>query len=237
MRARCLLVPPSALLCAADLKPGRIMFLTDRGVGMVMAVKTTSTGVAVTIGPVALTDAIRDSHFKTDKAIAIENPVAQSATGPFWADPTLQQQAGVTAGSGADLPAAYRHRSGVVPSLPHPPSPAAVVAETIKATPGSFNLTGACCSSGPSTALKYDNKGLSMSGQIAMDMDKPTASFRLDISGGTVKDAGLTVRGAAGIDAVIHATTRPNTPTNGFSPCSAPTSRSAFRSECFSVCP
>lgn len=202
----------------AALKPGRVMFLTDRGVGRVMAVHTDSAGVEVTIGPVALTDVIRDGHFNSNKAVVISNPVVLSAKGAFWDDPALQQQAGITEGSGADLPAAYRQGTGPVQTLSRPPSPEAIVAETAKASTGNFNLTGGCCSNGPNTALTYDKNGLSMSGKIALDMAKPTANFRLDISGGKITDAGLTVRGSAGINASIHAVTAPNSPTNGFSP-------------------
>jgi hypothetical protein len=200
------------------LKPGRVMFLTDRGVGKVMAVHTDSAGVEVTIGPAELTDVIRDGNFKSDQPIAIVSPIAQSAAGAFWADPTLQRQAGVTAGSGADLPTTTAHRSGVLPTLDRPPSPQAIVAETIKATTGGFNLTGSCCSSGPGTALTYDKNGLSMSAKIGLDMTQPTANFALDISGGKITSAGLSVSGAAGITASIRALTKPNSPTNGFSP-------------------
>jgi hypothetical protein len=200
------------------LKPGRVMFLTDRGVGKVMAVHTDAAGVEVTIGPVALTDVIRDGHFDSKNAVAISNPIALSAKGAFWADPALQQQAGIKAGSGADLPAVYRQVTGPVQTLSRPPSPAAIVSETAKASTGSFDVTGKCCSNGPSTAVAYDKNGLSMSGKIALNMAKPTANFRLDISGGKITSAGLTVRGSAGISASIHANTRPNSPTNGFSP-------------------
>jgi hypothetical protein len=200
------------------LKPGRVMFLTDRGVGKVMAVHTDSAGVEVTIGPADLTDVIRDGHFASNKPIAIVNPIAQSAAGAFWANPTLQQQAGVTAGSGADLPSTTAYRSGVLPTLDRPPSPGAIVAETIKATTGGFNLTGSCCSNGPGTAFTYDKNGLSMSAKIGLDMTRPTANFALNISGGKVTSAGLSVRGTAGITASIHAFTKPDSPTNGFSP-------------------
>jgi hypothetical protein len=200
------------------LKPGRIMFLTDRGVGKVMAVHTDSAGVEVTIGPADLTDIIRDGHFKSSQPVALVNPVAQSAAGAFWADPTLQKQAGVADGSGSDLPTTTAHRSGVLPSLDRPPSPQAIVAETIKATTGGFDLTGSCCSKGPGTSLSYDKNGLSMSAKIGLNMSRPTANFVLDISGGTIAKAGLSVRGSAGITASIRALTRPNSPTNGFSP-------------------
>ncbi len=202
-----------------DLKPGRVMFLTDRGVGRVRAIQNTSAGVEVTIGPVDLTDVIRDGRFASKAPIPITKPVAISAAGAFWADPTLQQQAGVAPGSGADVPvdpAADVRRA--VPVLDRPPSPAAIVAETVKATTGAFGITGSCCDTGPSAAFSYNKKGLSMSGKVSLDMQRPEGAFELTIAGGRVSDAGLTVTGAAGITAELSAVAQPNGATKGFSP-------------------
>ncbi len=69
------------------LKPGRVMFLTDRGVGRVMAVHTDSAGVEVTIGPADLTDVIRDGHFKSPAPVAITNPIVQSRGGSVLGRP------------------------------------------------------------------------------------------------------------------------------------------------------
>ncbi|MFC5503513.1 hypothetical protein ACFPJ4_14790 [Lysinimonas soli] len=201
----------------SDLKPGRVMFLTDRGVGRVVAVRTTSAGVAVTIGPVDLTGVIRDGDFASQGAVPITNPVVHSAAGAFWADPELQRQAGVAQGTGADLPAVAT-RGSASAGLPRPPSPAAIVADTVKATTGSFNLTGSCCGNGPGVSLAYDKNGLSMAGRVALDMERPTADFALKISGGTASAAALTVRGAAGISAKLSATAQPNAAIHGFSP-------------------
>lgn len=203
----------------ADLRPGRVMFVTDRGVGRVMAVHNSSAGVEVTIGPVTITDVIRDGKFASTKPIPLSNPIAISAAGAFWADPELQQQAGVPPGSGGDVPTApAADIQRALPTLDRPPSPQAIVDEAIKATTGGFKLTGTCCTNGPGAAFNYNKNGLSVDGSIAIGMDKPDGVFDLRIVGGSVTDASLSVTGAAGLTASLHATADPNKAANGFSP-------------------
>jgi len=201
----------------SDLAPGRVMFLTERGVGRVVAVANTSAGVEVTLRPVDLTEVIRDGDFASADDVPITDPIVVSGSGAFWSDPSLQQQAGVPQGAGADLPAVPAALTRPA-ALPRPPAPAAIVAETVKATTGAFDLTGTCCGNGPGVKLAYAKNGLTMTGRVSVDMARPTAAFRLKISGGTVEDAGLTVRGAAGLTAALDATTALDHPTSGFSP-------------------
>lgn len=202
---------------AADLKIGRVMFLTERAVGRVAAIVNTSTGIEVTMRPVDITEVIRDGEFASQGDVAISDPIVVSGSGAFWADPALQQQAGVPQGVGADLPAAPA--AFIRPAeLPRPPAPAAIVSEAVKATTGGFDLTGGCCANGTGVQLAYRKNGLTLNGRIAFEMDRPTANFDLKIAGGKVTSAGLTVRGAAGISASLDALTDLDRPTAGFSP-------------------
>lgn len=136
----------------ADLAPGRVMFLTERAVGRVIAIATTDAGVEVTMGPVDVTEVIEEGSFESDGEIALTEPIAISQDGAFWADPELQQQAGVPEGSGADVPVAPAALVRIPAALPRPVAPAAVVAETVKGSTGAFNLTGSCCANGPATS-------------------------------------------------------------------------------------
>lgn len=204
-----------------DLALGRVMFLTDRAVGRVVAIANVSAGVQVTLAPVDVAEVIADGDF-SKKGVAVSKPVALSAQGAFWADPGLQQQAGASPsqGYGADLPAlALRDpASGAPLELPRPPAPPAVVSDVLTGKTGAFGLKADCCDSGPSAAIDYDNKGLTLKGRLGLAMTKPTADFQLRISGGTVKQAGLTVRGAAKIVADLKAVAAPNAAIHGYSP-------------------
>jgi hypothetical protein len=70
---------------ADRLEPDRVMFVTGRGVGRVLAVEPDGADLAVTIGPVEVTDVIRDGTFDLD-GIVLDEPVVYPAGVPLWAD-------------------------------------------------------------------------------------------------------------------------------------------------------
>ncbi|WP_026257879.1 hypothetical protein [Actinopolymorpha alba] len=92
---------------AGELAPGKVMFLTGRAVGRVLDVRRevgagpggrsprgagttqragTGTDLAVTIGPVDITEVIRKGRFTSDQPIPLDQVVAYPAGEPFWAD-------------------------------------------------------------------------------------------------------------------------------------------------------
>jgi len=76
-----------------DLEPGKIMFVTGRSVGRVLALARDGDEVAVTIGPVTLTDVIRDGTFKrTD--IDLSDPVEYPVVEPSWETTDVAVEAG-----------------------------------------------------------------------------------------------------------------------------------------------
>lgn len=220
-----------------DLALNRVMFLTDRGVGRVKAIKTTDAGVEVTVGPVDVTEVIADGRFASTTPVAIEQPVAISGAGAFWADPELQAQAGVVQTDAADLPEEASPPTGSPPTaspptgappgvpggsapaeIPRPAAPPATLSDTQQEQVGAFDVTETCCDLGPGTDLGYDKGGLTMDGSLSVDMAQPSADFVLDISDGKVKEAGLSVHGLASITAKLTAVAQPNSGTHGFSP-------------------
>jgi hypothetical protein len=77
---------------ARDLSPGKIMFATSRAVGRVFDIERRGRDVAVTIGPVGLTEVIRDATIRIDQLLNLRLPaVARSAGQPehgYARDPT-----------------------------------------------------------------------------------------------------------------------------------------------------
>ncbi|WP_156366390.1 hypothetical protein [Microbacterium sp. No. 7] len=200
----------------ADLEPGRVMFLTDRAVGRVVAIQTTDAGVEVTVGPVDITDVIEDGEFAAE-GVPLDDPIVVSQEGAFWADPELQRQAGVGEGEGADVPVEPVLLRSTA-KLPRPPAPPAILSEIANARTGSFDLQGSCCGKGTRVGIRYSKNGLVMTGELGLEMDRPTADFSLKISGARLEYAGLNLTGTAGIFAKLHATTAEGKPTNGYSP-------------------
>ncbi len=64
---------------AEELQPGKIMFITARGVGRVLGVQRTGDGLAVVLGPVALTDVIKETHMSFEQPVDLSNMIAYSA--------------------------------------------------------------------------------------------------------------------------------------------------------------
>jgi hypothetical protein len=54
---------------AADLEPGKVMYVTSRAVGRVVDVTPADGDLAVTLAPVTLTEVFRDAHFVSDRQL------------------------------------------------------------------------------------------------------------------------------------------------------------------------
>ncbi|MGH7870568.1 MAG: hypothetical protein ACREP9_23700 [Candidatus Dormibacteraceae bacterium] len=63
---------------ASDLQPGRIMLVTSRAVGRVYKIEPVGNDIAVTVGPVALTEIVRSGHITLDQPLRIDSLMLQS---------------------------------------------------------------------------------------------------------------------------------------------------------------
>ncbi|SCL16472.1 hypothetical protein GA0070616_1025 [Micromonospora nigra] len=98
---------------ADELAPGRVMFVTGRSVGRVLDVRRDDRDLVVTVGPVDVTEVIRDGTFDR-QGLTLDTPVVYPAGEPFWADP----DDGGT-GGGGPLPSGRFGRSRPVPVAEH----------------------------------------------------------------------------------------------------------------------
>lgn len=203
---------------ASDLKPGRVMFLTDRAVGRVLDVQHEAAGLAVTIGPVSLTDVIRDGHYAG--TVPLTDPIAIPATNAMWNDETVKQEAGVT-GQDDPVPTAPDPAPAVFTKVTPPNRSAAqdaVLSGIIRADQGNFKAAESFDSHGFVLKASYPGKDLEASASVAVEMHSPKAHFDLDLGADKIKLARLTVDGALDLVAKVHALTAPHSPTNGYSP-------------------
>ena len=155
---------------ARDLAPGKVMFVTGRGVGRVIDARPDGDELAVTIGPVELTEVIRDGSFSSPQPVRMSGAIAYRTERPFWAeiDPDKKY----------NKPGPRRHA---------PPK-------------GNFTLNPVCCAGGVGTTFSYDDGGtVWLTGTMTLTMKEPSASFHVWISGGKVRQAELLINGAAGL--------------------------------------
>ncbi|MEW2382093.1 hypothetical protein AB0873_08365 [Micromonospora sp. NPDC047707] len=186
---------------ADDLAPGKVMFLTSRAVGRVVDVRPEGDDLAVTVAPVELTEVVRDGTFRTERPVPLDRPVLYAAGEPAWAVGDLP------AGGGGGGPAGTGLASA--PSPPRPPQPPAKLATAGDAvTAGRFRMTPTCCAEGVGLRFGYDDGEIRMTGEVTLIMQRPSASFDLAISGGTVTRAEFSVTGGAGLRVAVKAATR-----------------------------
>ncbi|MEH0931523.1 hypothetical protein [Micromonospora sp. CPCC 205558] len=172
---------------ANKLARGKVMFLTERAVGRVLDLRRDSGDLAVTLGPVDITDVIRDGTFASDGPVALENPTRYDAGTPFWAEYDADADGGGRGGGagGAVRPVAF-------------PAQRQAASAAQRQVAG-FGVTPICCAGGVGAHFSYDGGGIRVAGTATLLMKKPTARFHLEIRGATVRRAELRIGGMAGL--------------------------------------
>ena len=177
---------------ARDLVPGKVFFVTGQGVGRVLDVEPRDGDLLVTIGPVDLTEVVRDGDFSTS-GVALDKPLFRPAGAPFWSDergyeaPPTGGRAAAPAGPGP---------VGDLWKRPLRPPPTNV--PPLQKTYG-YSVLPTCCAGGVGVHYSYDDGDVKLGGTLTLTMNKPTADFTLKIGGGTVKQADLEIGGGFGI--------------------------------------
>ncbi|MCX4472900.1 hypothetical protein OOK41_21735 [Micromonospora sp. NBC_01655] len=157
---------------ADQLARGRVMFLTGRAVGRVLDVRRAGDDLAVTLGPVDITEVIRDGTFAGDRPVSLDSPTRYDAGTPFWAEYDAESGAG---GGGRMMPVVARRRAA------------------------GFAVTPVCCADGVGARFSYDGGGIRVAGTVTLLMKSPSARFHLEIRGGAVRRAELRIAGMAGL--------------------------------------
>jgi hypothetical protein len=199
---------------AADVVEGKIMFLTNRAVGRVLAVRKDGNTLAVTVGPVLITDVIRKAHIDINVPIDLGEAIAYTAPElPGQAVPSAPM-ADAGPADGAVVTVAY---NGQAPPAAVPPVPD--VSKLVN-----FKLTPQVSTSGIGLRATSDGGGLKVNVQTMLHLNKPQLIAKLDIDGDAgLREATLGISGAAGLlikfqvgtdvglKANVHGRLQPNT--------------------------
>ncbi|GAA4983928.1 hypothetical protein [Actinopolymorpha pittospori] len=222
---------------ADELAPGKVMFLTGRAVGRVLDVRREGADLAVTIGPVDITEVIRDGRFATDRPVAFDKVVVYSAEDPFWAqtesepDPDASggggsggSGGGGGSGSGGRIPGFSAPigqttglagpREGPVTREGRPPLPPPRLGGPIDAVAGAFRLTPTCCAGGIGAHFHYDREGVRLDGNVELLLTKPSGGFDLVIEGGRITTAKFQIEGGVGLRLKVAGATKVGTQGN-----------------------
>jgi hypothetical protein len=208
---------------ASKLHVGSVMMATTLATGRVLAIRNVAGGERqVVLGPVALTDVIKDGTFATTSPIPITDPLAYS----FPTDPTAVQIPDADASAG---PHSFRERSlagprvvsGKKPPIPHD-IPSALPSDangstgvklplpTGQPTPineGDVTLTPSCCSP-IHVVVDYHGENGRMHGDLGIDVGKPEIKASVTIGGSHLLDASVKLYDAAAVFFDFDAATR-----------------------------
>lgn len=172
---------------ARALAPGKVMFITDRAVGRVLDVAEDAGDLLVTVGPVDITDVVRDGEF-VRSSVDLSDPLIYLAGEPFWS-----QEQPVGAGSGRRVPLRVR-LSGDRPAQPAPQRGGSATTSAL-----GYTVYTSCCTDGVGAHFTYEDGGVRLLGTVTLTFRKPDASFHLAIGAGKVNRAELEVSGGFGI--------------------------------------
>jgi hypothetical protein len=192
---------------ASKLVPGKVMFVTSRGVGRVVDARKAGADLAVTIAPVDITEVIKDGTFSGEQPIALDRVLSYSSEGSMWTDvsaPSAEapQVDGVLAPV-QFMAAGFRRDDGSQQPRVEQPRPVNGPPKSVKAA--GFSITPVCCEGGVGAHLTYDDGEMKVFGTVTLIMEKPSARFHLAIAGGKVATAELQVSGGTGFKVDLSA--------------------------------
>lgn len=191
---------------ARELVRGKIAFVTGRAVGRVLGVWNDGPNISVVLGPVDITEIIRDANMVFDKtpidfgeAISYSVPESPGNSGEdpppsAWAPPTNDAAPTVGFASFVAPPqaggSASQSAAPTVPPLPAAPDWIAVP---------KFKILPVVGASGIGLQMHSNTNGLKLDAEAKVRLASPTLGFALVIQNGSVKRAEVSIDGAAGL--------------------------------------
>jgi hypothetical protein len=172
---------------ASDLRPGGIAFVTGRCVGRVLAIRRQRGQLELTLGPVEITEIIREGNFELEQPLDLDDTLRYAA--PQWpgasrtVEPILQLSYGARSHGWQVMPAGLHH-----------------VADAPVTREGPYVDRDQIGS-----GISYSQGGVDFIGHAQLYVTAPRLKFVLLITGGKVLRAELEFRGAAGFDYAFKA--------------------------------
>jgi hypothetical protein len=186
---------------ASELEPGKILFMTNRAAGRVLDVRKDGNNLSVTLGPVLITEIIRDCDIHPDPipidlAEAIPYEVADLPGRVITAKGSAE--AWPSDGDAALTPVAYTIQG--TPAGPVPP--ATVVSQLVD-----FKLVPSVGGDGIGVKGKSTGGGLTLTIGALVHISHPTLTPRLIIKDGDLIGGAVELSGAAGLTMMFEAGT------------------------------
>jgi hypothetical protein len=204
---------------AQELVPGKVMFLTSRAVGRILGTQRKGNDLAVTIGPVEITDVLKEATLSANQPIDLSSMIAYTAPdlpGTIFTPPTTSPQADLLAPptslaqstktwttsdvsgmNGTEVASVSLIQTdaidAIAPALAQPP-----LGPPSSINVSDFGVTPFCCG-GIGIRVVHNSNGLLLKAEAVVYLRAPSVHFDLEIHGGTIRTAEVTLNGVAGL--------------------------------------
>lgn len=196
-----------------QLAVGKVMFLTGNVVGRVLALQARGSDLAVLLGPVNITEVVTNANLAIEGFALDAVPAYVSVGEPFWDACELLTPPPDSPSAPPDecdpatlppLPTEFGTAPEPLPETTKVPQPSSDPEPLAPGGPPIDELRPVevgtlCCADGVGTDFFIDGGGVKAEGTVKLKMSKPTLGFVLDISGGEVKRAQLSISGGMGL--------------------------------------
>ncbi len=176
---------------ADELEPGKVLFMTNRVVGRVLDVRKQGADLVVVIGPVNITEIVRDADIRVaDLPINFDEALAYTATDLPGKVVSLAQLTPVPATA---TPTAFRKTSGSAADEAAG-APVPDVSNLVN-----FKTVPVVSSAGVGLRGTTDAGGLKVKAEVLVHLAAPKVDVVIKIESGSIVEASVELKGAAGL--------------------------------------
>ena len=188
---------------ADEIRPGKVLLLTSRAAGRVLGVRKEAGGLQVVLGPVEITEIVRDGDFTLDQPVDLSQAQVHSVPDMFSpiipVSPVATSARDGTAEWYANAaPCASTPGSGIPVVLASIRPGCAPVALAGAAGP-EFSMEPISGSRGFGVRIKSNDAGVLFVGEAVLYLKAPKVYFNLRIRGGGVETAAVRMDGVGGL--------------------------------------
>jgi len=184
---------------ADEIKVDKILFATGRVMGRILKVDSTPEGLAVTLGPVEITDVIKDCDMKSDQELDFSSAVVYTA--PDYPGATTEDKPTETSLGVPEVPAYFASYQQAAQATAGPTF-GAPLQMFIK----DFMIIPVCCK-GLGITIARQGAGVTMQASATVQLSNPHVVFALVIRNGTIYTAMVQLKGTAGFRVNFQART------------------------------
>jgi hypothetical protein len=188
---------------ASDIQVDKILFATGRVMGRVLKVDRKGDGLEVTLGPVELTDVIKDCDLSATQAIEMSSMLVYTAPDYPGATTHDEPEEQPTSFAAPEVPVLFASYDR---SEPFQDSPA--IDQLKEILIDNFLFIPVCCQN-IGVSLEHKGNGVKMRASAIVELGTRWVEFHLVIRNATIYTASVELHGVAGFRVVLEAGTAP----------------------------